>query len=144
LPARRIAGYLGAIVVLNALAWLARVVPATVDDRMSDLVDGMGLVTVPTYLQDLSIWLPLVGFGSWLLWHRRAWGYAIGGASLAFWALEAVTVAVDQWFGHRADPASRVASDAVVIPFAILAVVGTAVLWSFLRHVDVPPDADAA
>ncbi|HET8614331.1 MAG TPA: hypothetical protein VFL94_02315 [Actinomycetales bacterium] len=144
LPARRIAGYLGAIVVLNALAWLARVVPATVDDRMSDLVDGMGLATVPTYLQDLSFWLPLLGFGSWLLWHRRVWGYAIGGAGLAFWALEAVTVAVDQWFGHRADPTSAVASDAVVIPFAILAVVGTAVLWSFLRHVDVQPDADAA
>lgn len=137
LPARRIAGYLGAIVALNTLAWLGRVVPATVNDTMSDLVEGMGLATVPTYLQDLSFWLPLLGLGSWLLWHRRAWGLAIGGAGLAFWALEAVTVAVDQWFGHRADPASAVASDAVVVPFAVLAVVGTGVLWSFLRHVDV-------
>lgn len=137
LPARRIAGYLGAIVALNALAWLARIVPATVDDRTHDLVDGMGLATVPTYLQDLSFWLPLLGFGSWMLWHRRAWGLAIGGAGLAFWALEAVTVAIDQWMGHRADPASAVASDVMVIPFAVLAVVGAGVLWSFLRHIDV-------
>lgn len=137
LPARPIAMYLAAIVVLNALAWLARIVPATVDDRMTELVDGMGLATVPTYLQDLSFWLPLIALGSWLLWHRRAWGYVIAGAGLAFWALEAATVAVDQWFGHRADPTSVVASDAMVLPFAVLAVVGAAVLWSFLRHVDV-------
>ena len=104
---------------------------------MAGLVEGMGLSTVPTYLQDLSFWLPLLALGSWLLWHRRAWGYVISGAGLAFWAVEAATVAVDQWFGHRADPTSVVASDVMVVPFAVLAVVGVAVLWSFLRHVDI-------
>lgn len=137
LPTRPIAAYLGTIVALNALAWLARIVPATIEDRMAGLVEGMGLSTVPTYLQDLSFWLPLLALGSWLLWHRRAWGYVISGAGLAFWAVEAATVAVDQWFGHRADPTSVVASDVMVVPFAVLAVVGAAVLWSFLRHVDI-------
>jgi hypothetical protein len=141
LPARGIAGYLGAVVALNALAWLARIVPATVDDRMAELVEGMGLATVPTYLQDLSFWLPVLALGSWLLWHRRAWGYVIAGAGLAFWVLEAATVAVDQWFGYNADPTSNVASAAVVLPFAVLAVVGAAVLWLFLRHVDANPVA---
>jgi hypothetical protein len=90
---------------------------------------------VPTYLQDLAFWLPLVGLGAWLLWRRRDWGYVISGAALAFWTLEAVTVAVDQWFGHRADPASDVASDVMVLPFGALAVIGAVVLWSFLSHV---------
>ena len=102
---------------------------------MPDLVEGMGVATVPTYVQDLSFWLPLIAVGAWLLWQRRPWGYVLSGAGLAFWALEAATVAVDQWFGHRADPLSDVASDAVVIPFAVLAVIGIAALWAFLRHV---------
>jgi hypothetical protein len=135
LPVRLVAGYLGAVVLLNALAWLGRIVPAMVNDTVPDLVEGMGIATVPTYLQDLAFWLPLVGLGAWLLWQRRDWGYVISGAALAFWTLEAVTVAVDQWFGHRADPASDVASDVMVLPFGALAVIGAVVLWSFLSHV---------
>jgi hypothetical protein len=132
---RPIAAYLGATVILNVLAWLARIVPATVSDRMPDLVEGMGIATVPTYLQDLAFWLPLIGLGAWLLWHRRPWGYVISGAALAFWTLEAATVAVDQWFGNRADPSSDIASAAVVVPFAVLAAITAVVFWSFLRHV---------
>lgn len=135
LPVRGVAVYLWVIVALNALAWLGRVVPATIDDRMSDLTKGMGIATVPTYLQDLAFWLPLIAVGAWLLWRRQAWGYLVSGAALAFWALEGATVAVDQWFGHRADPMSDVASDAMVLPFAILAAIGAVMLWSFLRHV---------
>jgi hypothetical protein len=140
LPARPIAGYLGAIVALNAVAWLGRIVPATIDNTMPELLDGMGISTVPTYLQDLAFWLPLLAIGAWLLWHRRPWGYLLAGAGLAFWTVEAATVAVDQWFGHRADPTSAVASSAMVIPFAVLAVTGAAALWFFLRHVDTPPE----
>lgn len=135
LPNRPIAVYLGAIVTLNALAWLARIVPATVNDTVPQLVDGMGITTVPTYLQDLAFWLPLIALGAWLLWRRRPWGYLVSGAALAFWTLEAVTVAVDQWFGHRAAPLSDVASDAVVLPFLVVALIGAGALWSFLRHV---------
>ena len=135
MPVRPIAVYLGATVGLNVLAWLSRIVPATVSDRVPELVEGMGIATVPTYLQDLAFWLPLIAVGAWQLWQRRPWGYVISGATLAFWTLEAVTVAVDQWLGHRADPLSNIASDAVVMPFAVLAVVTALVLWSFLRHV---------
>ncbi|HEX5969655.1 MAG TPA: hypothetical protein VFY88_14335 [Intrasporangium sp.] len=140
---RPIAVYLGSTVVLNALAWLGRIVPATVSDRMPDLVDGMGIATVPTYLQDLALWLPLIAVGAWQLWHRRPWGYVISGATLAFWTLEAATVAVDQWFGHRADPLSDIASDAVVVPFAVLSAITAVVLWAFLRHVAEDPESAA-
>jgi hypothetical protein len=121
LPVRSIAAYLGAVVAINAL---------------SELLDGMGIATVPTYVQDLAFWLPLLTIGAWLLWHRRPWGFLIAGAGLAFWTVEAATVAVDQWFGHRADPWSDVASNAMVVPFAVMAAVGAGALWSFLRHVD--------
>ena len=140
MPVRAIAVYLGATVALNALAWLGRIIPATVNDTAPDLVAGMGIATVPTYVQDLAFWLPLIALGAWLLWHRQAWGYLISGAALAFWVLEAATVAVDQWFGHRADPLSDVASDSVVLPFAVLAAISAAVLWSFLHHVSDAPD----
>ena len=135
--------YLGATVILNVLAWLARIVPATVSDPVPDLVDGMGIATVPTYLQDLAFWLPLIAVGAWLLWHRRPWGYVISGAALAFWTLEAATVAVDQWFGHRADPLSDIASDAVVVPFAVLAAITAVMFWSFLHHVAEDPESAA-
>ena len=137
---RPIAVYLGATVVLNVLAWLGRIVPATVSDEMSDLVEGMGIATVPTYLQDLAFWLPLIAFGAWQLWNHRPWGFVICGAALAFWTLEAATVAVDQWFGNRADPSSDIASAAVVVPFAVLAAITAVVFWSFLRHVAEDPE----
>ena len=88
-------------------------------------------------------WLPLVAVGAWQLWRRRPWGYVISGAALAFWTLEAATVAVDQWFGHRADPSSDVASDAVVLPFAAVALITGVVFWSFLHHVAEDPDSAA-
>jgi hypothetical protein len=136
LPARAIAAFILAIVVLNALAWLARIVPALVADDPDRLLEGMGLTMVPTYLQDLAFWLPLLGIGAVWLWQRRPWGFVISGAGLAFWAIESVTVAVDQWFGHRADPASDVASDAVVLPFLLVGVITVGVLAAFLRPVD--------
>jgi hypothetical protein len=40
------------------------------------------------------------------------------------WVLENVSIAVDQWHGHAADPASPVASGALVPAFAALAVIG--------------------
>ncbi len=136
LPARGIAAFILVIVALNALAWLGRIVPALVADDPDRLLEGTGLTMVPTYLQDLAFWLPLLGVGAVWLWQRRPWGFLISGGGLAFWSIESVTVAVDQWFGHRADPASTVASDAVVVPFLLVGAVTVGVLVAFLRRVD--------
>jgi hypothetical protein len=137
LPVRAFAGYLLVVVALNALAWLARIVPATVvDDRAADLLEGTGASMVSTYFQDLAFWLPLLAVGAVWLARRRPWGYLLGGAGLAMWALEGFTVAVDQWFGHRADPGSTVASGGAVAPFAVAGVVGVLVVWRYLRHID--------
>jgi hypothetical protein len=135
LPAHGLAAFLWAVVGLNAAAWLRRIVPALVDNDPARLLRGTGITVVPTYLEDLAFWLPLVAVAGVWLWRRLPWGYLLAGGALAFWALEGLTVAVDQWFGHRADPASDVASAGAVVPFLAAAAVGAFVLWVFLREV---------
>jgi hypothetical protein len=54
---------------------------------------------------------------------------------LVFLTLESVSVAVDQWFGRRADPS---VSTAVVVSFAVLAVVSAVPMLLFLRSIDSP------
>jgi hypothetical protein len=91
------------------------------------------MITNPVYVQDLAVWLPLAAVAAAWLWQRKPWGYVIVGALLAMWVLESLTIATDQWFGSRADPASPVASSSVVLPFAVLAVIGCVPLVLLLR-----------
>jgi hypothetical protein len=123
-PVRGIAVYMWATVALNAAAWLARIVPAVVRGGPPGYLRGTGLTINVVYVQDLALWLPLLAVAAAWLWRRRPWGYLLAGAGLALWVLESVSVAVDQWYGHAADPASPVASGALVPAFAALAVIG--------------------
>lgn len=133
LPARALATYLGVVAVLNALAWLVQVVPAVLSDRAPAFLAGTGLTTSPVYAQDLSFWIPLMMVTAYWLWRRQAWGLAISGALLTFSVIESVGVGVDQAFGHAADPASQVASLAVVPAFAALAAIGLVPLFFYYR-----------
>jgi hypothetical protein len=38
------------------------------------VLDGTGLTTMPTYVQDLAFWLPLMGLAAWWLWRRPTSG----------------------------------------------------------------------
>jgi hypothetical protein len=71
--------------------------------------------------------------GAVLLVRGRPWGYLLTGALLVMLAIETASIGVDQWFGHAADPASPVASAAMTPVFAVLTVIGLAVLALFLR-----------
>lgn len=135
LPHKAFAIYLWVVVALNTFAWLGRIIPATIDDPAA-LLDGTGITMIPTYLQDLAIWLPLYAVAAAWLWWRLPWGYLLVGGALAMWALEGFTVAADQWFGHRADPTSTVAAAGAVIPFTVAGIVGVIACWLFLRHID--------
>ena len=129
-PPRWVAVYLWVVVALNALVWLARIVPALFDEHPTSMLAGTGLTTNPVYVQDLAFWLPAI---SWLavgVWRRHPPRVALATAATVFWAIEALGVAVDQWMGHRADPVSEVASLTVVPAFLALAVIG---LWPLLR-----------
>jgi hypothetical protein len=54
---------------------------------------------------------------------------------LVMWLLEGITVALDQWMGHRADPTSDVATLGGVYLFSALAVIGIAPVVAFFRHI---------
>ncbi len=93
---------------------MRQVVPAVLSGDPPPFLAGTGLPTNPVYVPDLAFWLPLAAAAATWLWRRRPWGYLVVGGLLTMWVIESVGVAVDQWFGHAADPASTVASAAVV------------------------------
>jgi hypothetical protein len=134
LPARGIAAFIFTVVVLNALAWLRFVVPDLGEDPPGFLA-GTGLTTNPIYVQDLAIWLPALAIVAVLLFRRRPSGIFLAGAGLIFWVIEAIGVAVDQWFGHRADPTSHVATLGGVVMFVVLAGATLVPLVLWLRAV---------
>jgi hypothetical protein len=108
---RWVAGYVWLVVALNSVAWLGRVVPELGDERPAFLV-GTGLTTNPVFVQDLAFWLPVAALVGWWVWRGDRLGGLFAGGLLVFWLLEAVGVAVDQFYGHAADPASDVATAA--------------------------------
>jgi hypothetical protein len=136
MPVRTLAVYTWLVVGLNTLGWLRDAVPAVLDERPTAFLADTGLTTNPLYVQDLAFWLPLAAAGAWWLWQRRPWGSLVTGTVLTFWVLEAVGVAVDQAFGHAADPSSSVASAATVWGFAALAVIGLVPAYLFHTHLD--------
>jgi hypothetical protein len=123
-PVKGIAVYMWVVVALNAAAWLARIIPAVAGGGEPAYLRGTGTITNVVYVQDLALWLPLLAVAAAWLWRRRPWGYLLAGAGLAMWVLESTSIAVDQWYGHAAAPASSVASGALVPAFAVLAVIG--------------------
>jgi hypothetical protein len=136
LPARAIATYALVIVALNFLAWMRNVVPGVLSTSSPSFLDGTGMPTSVLYVQDLAFWLPLMAVSAVWLWRRQAWGYVIAGAMLVTYEIEAIGVAVDQWMGHAADPASTVASAAAVPMFAVIFVIGLIPLAFYFRHLD--------
>jgi hypothetical protein len=136
LPVRGIAIFLWVVGALNALAWLGGVVPALFSSARPDFLVGTGLTTNPIYVQDLSFWIPLVAISAWWLWLRRPWGYVLAGALLVFFVFENITIAVDQYMGHAADPASSVASDVMTPVFTGLAMVTSVPLFLYMRHLN--------
>jgi hypothetical protein len=145
MPSRFVAAFALAIAVLNAVAWLAAIVPALLGPDPASLMKGTGLLTNPVYVQDLAIWLPLLTVAALACRQRRAWGVLVTGAMLVMLTLEGIGVATDQWFGSRADPTSPAASMTMVPAFAALAVVIGTVLALYLHGVDRPrPGGDDA
>jgi hypothetical protein len=133
-PARRLAVFVWTIVALNLLAWLQVVVPAVFSEDPTSFLDGLGVATNAIYVQDLVVWLPLMTLAGWWMWNRRPLGVLLTGSWLAFGILEGIGIAVDQWFGHQADPASHHAS-LEVIPIMIgLAIVNLIGLYFYLRR----------
>jgi hypothetical protein len=129
-PPRWVAAFMCLVVGLNLLAWLSTIVPALIHDRPRSMVSGIGLTTNPVYAQDLAFWLPAIAWLGFGVWQRHPPRVALASAALCFWMIESIGVAVDQWWGHHADPSSSVASGAAVPLFVAMAVVTA---WPLLR-----------
>jgi hypothetical protein len=136
LPVRGIVVYTLAIVFLNALLWLRGIVPAIFSSGAPAFLNGTGVTTNIIYIQDLAVWLPLMGVAALWLYRRQAWGYLIVGSVLTTWVIESIGIAVDQWFGHNADPTSSVASAAFTPVFGLLALIGLVPLYFYYRNLD--------
>jgi hypothetical protein len=94
------------------------------------------VATNAIYVQDLVVWLPLMATAAWWMWKRRPLGIFLTGSWLAFGSFEGIGVAVDQWFGHRADPLSPHASFEVIPLMVVLALINLAGLYFYLRSPD--------
>lgn len=132
-PVRSIAVYVWVVVALNSIAWLSRIVPGLASPGAPGYLRGTGLTTNVVFVQDLTLWLPLMAVAAMWLWQRRPLGYLITGAGLIMWLIESACIATDQWYGHAADPASPVASLALAPAFAILALIGLVPVYYLLR-----------
>ena len=135
-PVRLVAGVLAVVAGLNALLWLARVVPTIGDDDPAAVVAGTGLTTNPVIAQDLALWLPLALVAAAWLWQRRPVGHLAAASVLTLWTLEGVTVAVDQLFGYAADPTTEWATREASAIFAVLTAITLVPLLLHLHAVD--------
>jgi hypothetical protein len=133
-PTLGLAIYVWVVVAGNTVIWLRRILPELGAAGTPEFLEGSGLTTNPIFVQDLAVWLPLAAVAAWWLRQRRPAGYLLVGAYLVMWVAEAVTIASDQWFGHRADATATIVSGSVVLPFLVLAVVAAVPLLLLLRR----------
>ena len=133
LPRRSLAIYVWTIVGLNALVWLRGIIPTIGVAEPTAALEGLGLTTNPSWVQDLAFWLPMAAVAAAWLWLRKPWGYVLVGAWLVYGLIESVGVAVDQLFGQAADPTTQHATLAGAVIFGALALVTLVPLYFYFR-----------
>ena len=132
-PVRLVAGYLFINAALFLALWLGSTLPPVLSGEPPAFLEGTGMLTGPVQIIDFAFTLPLMTLAGVLLLRHRPWGYLLSGALLVMLAIETASIGVDQWIGHAADPTSPAASAALTPVFAVLTVIGVAVLALFLR-----------
>jgi hypothetical protein len=133
-PRRGLAIYTWTIVGLNALVWLRGIIPTIGAAEPTAALDGLGLTTNPSWVQDLAFWLPMAAIAAAWLWLRMPWGYVLVGAWLVYGLIESAGVAVDQLFGNAADPTTEFATPAGAIVFGALAIVNLIPMYFYFRR----------
>ena len=126
-----------ALASLNAVAWFMMIAPTVWSDDPQSVLDGSGLLTNPVWAQDLAFWVPAgIVAGTWM-WRRRPLGVLVAGGYLVFSVVESVSVAVDQWWGVRADDSQPDWASMTVVPMFLVVALLTAVpLVLHLRNLD--------
>lgn len=138
-PVRVAALYMALVALLFAFTWLRDIIPGLIDNRSPDSFAGTVMLTNPVHVLDLSLTIPLLLVGAAGLWRRRDWGFVAAAVLLAMITLEAAGVAVDQWFGHRADPGQSLGAVPMMAGLFAVSLLVTAV---FLRGAGRPDRRD--
>lgn len=134
LPTRGLAIYAWTIVGLNVVMWLRGIIPTIGAADPTSVLEGTGLVTNPSWVQDLAFWLPMAAIAARWLWLRKPWGFVFIGAWLVYGLIESIGVAVDQLFGYAADPSTPHATVAGAAVFAGLALAGLIPIFFYFRR----------
>jgi hypothetical protein len=134
-PVRLVGGYLMATAVAFAALWLRDVLPAMISGTHPASLRGTTLPVNVVEVIDFAFTLPVSFAAGLWLWRRRPWGFALSGMMLVLLLIESVSVAVDQYAGHRADPTQPVATVAL---FVVLAVIGAVPAIGFLCSIAAP------
>jgi hypothetical protein len=134
-PVRLVGGYLMATAVAFAALWLRDVLPAMISGTHPASLRGTTLPVNVVEVIDFAFTLPVSFAAGLWLWRRRPWGFALSGMMLVLLLIESVSVAVDQYAGHRADPTQPVVTVAL---FVVLAMIGAVPAVLFLRAVRSP------
>lgn len=133
----RFAVYLLVVAGFTIALWTSQLIPALADNTVPDGLEKTSMPTNLFHVMDFSAMIPLMILAALWLRRRQAWGYLLAGAFLVYGLLEAIGVAVDQWFAHIEDPSSPLGGIAI---FAALAVIGALVAVAYFRHVDSADD----
>ena len=131
-PVRAVGTYLFICLALFAGLWLVTILPATMSNGMPEVITDAGLTQNAVWVLDFAFTFPLTLLGARWLWRRKPWGYVIAGMMVIMLTLETAGIAIDQWFGHRHDPAAPLEAIPLMIAFT-----GAGALFSllFLRGV---------
>ena len=138
LPRRGLSIFVWTVVGLNALVWLRGIIPTIGAAEPTAALEGLGLTTNPSWVQDLAFWLPMAAIAAAWLWLRKPWGYVLVGAWLVYGLTESVGVAVDQLFGYAADPTTPHATPAGAALFGALAFVSMIPVFFYFRRRPAP------
>jgi membrane protease YdiL (CAAX protease family) len=134
-PVRLVGGYLIATALAFGALWLTDVVPAALSGARPLSLRGTTLPVNVVHVIDFAFTLPVsLAAGVWL-WRRRPWGFLLSGLMLVLLLIESVSIAVDQFVGHRNDPTQPVGTVAL---FVVLTVIGAVPTFAFLCSIGVP------
>jgi hypothetical protein len=135
-PVRLAGGLLITIGLLFASLWLREVLPALAQGTVPVTIVEAGLFTNPVHVLDLSICLPALLIAGVSILRRRGLGYVLAPVLLGFGVLMAIAIAgMILLLSRRGLPVGL----AVPSFLGVLALACTAVLVSFLRHLQPSP-----
>jgi hypothetical protein len=130
LPVRTTSGYLAAISLFFAAAWLSEVVPATLRGAAPESVRLAAIPTNVIHVLDLAVLLPAALLTAVWLWQRRDWGYVLAGVLLVkFTTLGLAVLAMAAWM-RQAGQGGELGE---VVLFGVVSAVSLAFSVAYLR-----------